>query len=153
MRPIHGQNSVQVVDFVLEELSPIALEIDLVKFALEVLVTDPNPIRSVDPDQQIRERKTVIPDRKVFGADVDDLGVDQRPRAVHFDVDDPDWSADLGRRNAAAGSEAGLPIPEGIPKVVHDHSDGRGAGLGNWLTSGPKDRVSKESNSMDSHVT
>lgn len=153
MGPIYGQNAVQVVDFVLEKFGSVSLEVDLMEVSFEVLVTDPDPVGPLDSDQQVGERKAVIPDRKVLGADVDDFRVDQGPRPVHLDVNDPDGSPDLGPGNPPAGSEAGLPIPKGISEIVDNHPDRSGARLGYRLTSGPKDRVSEKSNSMNGHVT
>ncbi len=153
MRPIHGENPIQVINFMLEELGPITLEIDFVELAPEILVADPDPVGSLHPDQEVREGKTVVPHREIFGADVDDFGVDQGPRTVHLDVNNPDRGPDLGGCDTAAGAETGLPIAERIAEVVDDHPDGRRAWLGNRLTSGPKHRVSKEANSVNSHAS
>ena len=120
---INGEHAVEVVDFMLEELRAIGLEVDFLLVALEVLKSNPDPVGPLDPDHQIREGKAVVPDREVLGPDVDNLRIDEGPRPIHLDVDDPDWGADLGCRNGPPSPESRLPVSEGVPEIINDHSD------------------------------
>ena len=79
MRAVHGQDPVEVVDLVLNELGPVTLEVHLRPFPLEVLIANPNPVGTGDPDEKVGEREAVVPDREILVADVHDLGIDERP--------------------------------------------------------------------------
>jgi hypothetical protein len=50
---IHRQHSVEMVDFVLQQLGAIPLQLDLVGFTLQILVADANAVRSLHANQQI----------------------------------------------------------------------------------------------------
>lgn len=151
MRPIDRQHAIEVIDLMLQQLGPVALELGLVELAAQVVVAHPNAIGAEDADQQVGEREAVVPHREVLVADIDDFRVDQHPGLVHLDVDQAERGADLGRRDATATAEAGLPIAEGIGQVVDDNAHGRGLRVGNQFAAFAQDGITQESDSADGH--
>jgi len=148
---VDREDSIEVVNLVLEQLGHVTLELDFVGVALGVLVADPDAPGPLYPDQQVGIGEAVIPDREIVAADLRDFGIDQHPGTRHLTVDDPERRADLGRGERASGTEPGLGVAERLPEVVHDHADGKGARLGDGLAAGPEDRVAEESDSVDGH--
>jgi hypothetical protein len=73
--PIDSQDAIEVIDLVLKKLRPIAFEVNLLPVALEVLIPHPDPIGARDPDQEVGERKTIVPHLEILGPNIDDLGV------------------------------------------------------------------------------
>jgi hypothetical protein len=51
LRAIHREDPIEMIDLMLEELGPIAVQVDFVPRALEVLVAHPDPIGSRDANQ------------------------------------------------------------------------------------------------------
>ena len=79
---VQGEDSVEMVDLVLEQLGPVTLEVGFEFVALHVLIPNSNPVRPLDPHDQAREGEAVVPDREVVGTDIDDFGIDERPGAI-----------------------------------------------------------------------
>lgn len=104
--PIDGKHTVKVVDLMLEQFRSIGFQVDLLGVAFQILKSNPDAIGPLDPDHQVRKGEAVVPNREIFGSDVDNLWVDEGPRSIHLDVDDPDWGSDLGRCNRPPGPES-----------------------------------------------
>jgi len=151
VRPIDGEDAVEMIDLVLQELRPVALQVDFLPGALEVLVLDPDPIGPAHADEQVGEGEAVVPHLEVLVADIHDLRVDHRPGLVHLQIDHPDRSTDLRRRDRPSGAEPGLPVPQGLTHVVHDDPNGGGTRPGNGFTLGPEDGITQEANAVDGH--
>jgi hypothetical protein len=153
LRPIDREDPVEVIDLVLQQLGTVALDLQLGPLTLEILIAKPDPIRPGDPDQEIRKGEAVVPHLEVFGSYVEDLRVDQWPGlSPHLDIHHPNWSPNLRGRNAPPLAEAGLPISQGFPHVIHDDPDPGRLRPCDGLTRSSKDRVSQESNPMNGHV-
>src|SRR5262249_6015699 len=146
---IDREYPVQVVDLVLQQLGAIALELDLMGVSLEILIADPNVIRPLHPDQQVGEGEAVVPHREVLGPDIDDLGIDQGPGLIHFNVDDPNRRTDLRASDGTTATKTGLPISESLPQVIDDDPHGSRAGLCDELAARPKDGVAEEPDPVD----
>jgi len=108
--PVYGQHTIQVIDLVLQELCSITFDFRLRPFTSQILILDPDPVSTRNADPEIRERKAIVPDLKILVADVQDFGIYQRERLVHFHVDHTDRGSDLRSSDGAAVTEAGLPI-------------------------------------------
>jgi hypothetical protein len=141
LRPVDGEHAVQVIDLVLEQLRPITFDVHFLPFAFQILITYPNAVSARDANQEIGERKAIIPDFEVFSTDVYNLGVDQRPGTIHLDISHADRRTDLRGRNSTATSKPRLPIPQRFPQVVHDDSDAGRSRFGNRLATGAEYRV------------
>jgi hypothetical protein len=105
VRAIEREDPVEVIDFVLQKFRSIALEVEFHRRTLQVLVSNSDPVGSLDSNHQVWKGKAVIPDKEVFRSDVDDLGIDQRPGAIHLNVDNPHRGPDLWGCNRPAGSK------------------------------------------------
>lgn len=151
MRPVDREHSVEVIDLMLQQLRPVALEIGLVRLAAQVVVSDANAVRPEDAHQQVGEREAVVPHREILIADIDDLRIDEHPRLVHLDVHEAERCPDLWRGDAASAAEARLPVAQGIGEVVdHDAHCGR-LRVGNQLATFAENGITQESNSADGH--
>jgi hypothetical protein len=151
LRSIYGENTVHMVDLVLEELRTITLDLHFRPFPLQILIPDPNPVRSGHSYQELGKRETVVPDLEVLVSDVHDLWVYQRPRLVHLYVNHSNRRPDLGCRDGSSASKAGLPITKRLTHVVHDDSNRSGLRLRNRLAFGPKDGVAEKSDAVNGH--
>lgn len=150
-RPVDRKNSVEMVDFVLQEFGPIGLELDLVALPLLVVVPNPDPISSLNSHQQIREGETVVPYGEVVGSNIDDLWIDQNPGSFHLNVNDSDRRSDLGSGDAPTRSETTLPISKGLPQVVDDDPDRGRLVVFDRRAAGPEHGVAQKSDSVDGH--
>src|SRR5262245_41205322 len=140
-----------MVDFVLDQLGAIALELFFVPNAFDILVSYANPICPLDPHEEVGERKTVIPDPEILGSDVDDLGIDEGPRLLHLDVNHADRSTNLWSCNCPTTSEARLPVAQGLTQIVEYDSHGRRPWSCDRLAAGAKDGIAEEPDAMDRH--
>jgi hypothetical protein len=52
---VDREDSVEVVDFVLQEFRPITFQIHLYPVSLKILVSNPNAVRSRNSNQEVRE--------------------------------------------------------------------------------------------------
>jgi hypothetical protein len=95
--PIHCEHPVEVINLVLKELCTITLHLDFLPVTFKVLIPNSDPIGAGNPNEEVGEGKTIVPYFEVLGADVNDLGIDQRPWSIHLDVHHPNRSADLRR--------------------------------------------------------
>ena len=77
MGTVHRQHAVQVVELVLEQLGPVALQLHLVPLTLEVLIADPDAVGPGDSDEKVGKREAVVPYLEVLVPDIDDLRVDR----------------------------------------------------------------------------
>ena len=151
MRPVYREHPVEMVDLVLQQFRAIALELGFMRLAPQVVVADANAVGAEDAHQQVGVREAVVPDRKVFVADVHDFRIDEHPGLVHLDVREPERRADLRRRNAAPGAKARLPVAEGIREVIHHDTNRRRLGVGDRFAALPEDRIAKQADSTDGH--
>jgi hypothetical protein len=150
--PVHRKHAIEMIDLVLEELRTVTFHLDLLPIAFEILIAYPNSICAGDPDEEIREGETIVPDLEVLCSYVDDLGIDQWPGSIHLDIHHSNRSADLRRRNPSATPEPRLPIPEGLSHVIENDSDAGGPSFGDWLAAGAQYRVAEKPDAMDGHM-
>src|SRR4051812_12254947 len=148
---IHREYAVEVIDLVLEKLCTVSLHFYLLPLPFEVLISHSDPVSPRYTDQEVRERKAIIPDLEVLCPDVDDLRIDQWPRPIHLDVYHSNRGANLRRGDSATAAKTRLPVPESFPEVVQNDSDPRRLRLGDRLTPGAEDGVTKKSDSMNRH--
>ena len=73
-----------MIDLVLEEFGDRALGIQGVNASTQILITHFDSVGALDTDQEMRYREAIVPDEKVFCADLDDLGIDECPSAVLY---------------------------------------------------------------------
>ena len=151
MRPVDCEHSIEVIDLMLQQLSPVALEVGFVSPAAQVVIPHTNPVGTEDANEQVGERKAIIPHREILVPDIDDLGIDQHPRLLHFDVHQPKRGADLRSRNAAAAAEARLPVAQCVGEVVDHDPHCRRLRIRNQLATLAQNGITQESNSADSH--
>lgn len=151
VRPIDRQDAVEVIYLVLDELGSIPVEFDFVNGVSHILVLEANSVGPLDPYQHVGERETVVPHDEIFGANINNLGVDQWPGAVHFDVDDSYWGPDLRGRDGTSGPKPRLPVAEGFAQVVDDHTHRGGARMGNCGALGPENWVAQQADAVDRH--
>jgi len=151
MRPVDCEHSVEVIDLMLQQFSPVALEVGFVRPAPQIVIADANPVGSEDANKEVGEREAVIPHREVLVPNVDDLGVDEHPGLVHFDVRQAKWRADLRSRDAASTAEPRLPVAQCVGEVVHHDTNGRRLRIGNQLAAFAQDGITQKSNSADGH--
>jgi hypothetical protein len=151
MRPVDGEHSIEVIDLMLQQLGPVALEVGFMRPAAQVVIAHTNPVGTEDANEEVGEREAIIPHREVLVPDVDDLGIDEHPRLLHFDVHQAKWRADLRSRDAAPTPEARLPVAQCVGKVVHHDAHCRRLRIGNQLATLAQDGITQESNSADSH--
>jgi hypothetical protein len=93
---IYCKHSVEMIDFVLEQLRAIALHLDFLPITFEILIAHPDAIGARHPNQEVGERKTVVPHLEILVPYVDDFRVDQRPGPIHLDINHPYRRAELG---------------------------------------------------------
>src|SRR4026207_221858 len=140
-----------MVDFVLQELGAIPLQLDLVAFALEILVAHADVVGALHSHQQVGEGETIVPDREILRADIHDLGINKGPGLLHLALDNPDRSANLGGGNPAPAAKARLPVSQRLAHVVHDDPDRGRPGLGNEVAARPQDGVAQQPDAMNRH--
>ncbi len=151
MRPVDREHSIEVIDLMLQQFSPVTLEVGLMRLATQVMITDANAVGPEHPHEQVGEGKAVIPHREVLVPDIDDLGIYEHPGLVHLDVDQAERRTDLRGRDAASAAEARLPVAERVSKVVHHDAHRGRLRVGNQLATLAKDGVTQESDSADGH--
>lgn len=151
MRTINREHPVQVIDLVLQQLRAIALEFRFVRLPAKVVVAHANAVGAQDAHEEVREGKAIVPDGEIFLADVDDLRVDQDPGPFHLDVDQAQWRPDLRRSDAAAASEARLPVTQRIGQVIDHNANRRRLRVRDQFTAFSKHGIAKKANSTDGH--
>ena len=151
MRPVDREHSVEVIDLMLQQFRPVALEVGFVRLAPQVVIADADAVGSEDAHEQVGEREAVIPHREVLVPDVDDLGIDEHPRLVHLDVRQAKRRADLRRRDAAPAAETRLPVAQGVGEVVHHDTNRRRLRIGNQFAAFAQDGITQKSDSADGH--
>jgi len=151
MRPVDREHSVEVIDFMLQQLGPLPLEVCLVLPATEVVIANPDTVSTQDADEQVGKRETVIPDREVLIPDVDDLGIDEHPRLFHLDVHQPKRRTDLRSGDTPPAAEARLPVAQGIGEVIHHDAHRGRLRIGNQFAAFAQDGITQESDSTDGH--
>lgn len=148
---VDRQHAIEVIDLVLQEFGAVAFEFCVVRRPLQILVLDLDAMDPGDPNQELRERKTIIPDGEVLAADIDDFGIDEGPGLIHLDIDHPNRCPNLGGGDRPAAAESRLPVPEGVPQVVNHHPHGGRPWLGDRVAPGPEDGVPQEANAVNGH--
>lgn len=142
--PVHGEDAVEVVDFVLNELGHVAAEIGAMLATAEVQVLQRNVVRANDTDHELWERKAVVPNLEVVGTDVDDLRID-KGHAVFGELDehDADRGTDLRCGQGPAHVMLLFGPSERVAEIV-GHEAHRGAqGVGDGGATSPENRVAE----------
>ncbi len=151
MGTIDRQHAVEVINLVLKQFRPVALKLGLVHPTAQVAVADANAVGTKHTHQQVGEREAIVPHREVLVSDVNDFGIDQNPRLIHFDIDQTKRGPDLRRGDAPSAAKPRLPVVQRIRQIIHDHSDGRRLRIGDQFAALAKYRVAQKANSTHSH--
>ena len=134
-RPVHRQNSIQVIDLVLQQLGERAFGVDRLCRAGFIHVAHTHPFGAFQPDQQIGEGEAIVPHTELLLALEFELRIAQPVGAsANLDIDQAAGFADLHRADAAAESMRALEFVEGGAEVFEHRLrivggiDGRGDG-------------------------
>ncbi len=100
--PIDSEHAVQVVDFMLQKFGESAFRPDPFPLSEFVEESDIDGIIPLNVGENVRERKTIIPESEALSALPDDSGIDQRTGIFKVDIDDFLRRADLRRSDASA---------------------------------------------------
>src|SRR5260370_18746205 len=118
---VDGENSVEVVDLVLQQLGEIMVitGIKFENFAVQVLITHADLTMAFDLHKDRKETQAGVPDDDFLFAAPDDFRIDDRPRLGVRKLEDDDsvQHADLGSRDAASIAAGGPPIRERVGQV------------------------------------
>src|SRR3982751_3529378 len=72
LRSVDREDTIEMIDLMLKQLGLVAFDIQLQPFALQILITNSDPVRAGDANQEVGKREAVVPDVEVFVADVHD---------------------------------------------------------------------------------
>ena len=111
---VHREHAIEVIDLVLQQLGEVPFGLKFVRGPCQVPIAYRDVVRALDPDSQVRERETIIPNEKISISDVHDLRVDHGPPALPFHVHEADRRADLRRGNAARASVPLTPVAQRV---------------------------------------
>lgn len=147
---IDRQNAVQMVHFVLNQFGERAFSVQLPVFSGGCLVAQLNPGGAFQPDHEIGERETVVPETKDLTAFPNKLRVDEFiGRAIDLHVNDAGGVADLDRADAASEAVRAAEFGESVAEVVDERLDRGGAGDG--LGDGAQEWVAEEEDTAGGH--
>lgn len=128
-RVIDGEDAVEVIHLVLDELGQGPFGFEAVAGTGAVLVFNHDAEVTAQPDHEIREREAVVPQFKSLRALFQADGIDQLvAAAVHLEEDDAERLADLDGADTASEAVAAAEIGEGVGEVGQNAPDFRGAG-------------------------
>src|SRR5467141_3242099 len=149
---IEGQNAVQMVDLMLQQLRHRPLELHGILLALGIGVVHRDLIGPVDANQQVGKREAVVPHQKIVAPHVGDLGVHHRPTLlIHLDENDPHRGADLRRRERASHLVLLPGNGERIPQIVRDQPRRGGLRVLDPLAADSQDRIAQLADASYGH--
>ncbi len=139
-----------MIHFVLHEFRERAGRFEQPRFARLVLIPDGDGSRALHVDQQIRERKTVVPEPDLLLALPLEAGIHQGVgHALKLEVNDTLQFADLDRADAPAEPVRALELVKRIPEIAKGQlCFGR---AGNRIGHGPQQRVAELKDSACRH--
>ena len=96
--------------------------------------------------------ETIIPEQKIFGTDIDDLGIEHEPWRVCLAVYETQRSADLWSGQGATDPGPLFQVLEGLFEIVGHEAGSRCFRARHVFTTCAEDRVAKLPYSVDSHA-
>lgn len=124
-RTIDGENAVEMIHLVLEELRQRAAGFERFLSTVIAHVLQANGLGALEPDQQIRKRETVVPKLEFLLAFEGPLGVDETVgRAAELEVNHTLEYADLYRADSAAEAVRALEFVQRVAEILEDRSGG-----------------------------
>ena len=118
---VNAQNSVQVIDFVLEKLRQVAgfSGTDFMTCATEILIADRDFLVPLDLHENGEETEAGIPHDDFFVAALNDLRIDQWPGFItrKLQEDHALGDAELGSGDAAAVTGFAAPMGKGVLQI------------------------------------
>ena len=151
-RSIDREHAVEMVDLMLQQFGYITLGVHGVRLALEVVVPHLDSVCALHPDHEIREGEAVVPNVEVLVPHIDDLRVYKAPGLVHFDIDEPDGSADLRRSDASPLSEPRLPVAQRLFEIIGDYAYPGRAWVAHGRTLHPKGWITQQADTVYGHA-
>jgi hypothetical protein len=115
--PVDGQDSIQMIDFVLEQFRKGAFGPECVAFPVHILIPDVHREAASHLDEEIGQAEAIIPQRHPLSAVSDNDGVDQSLHSVAVDDDNPLRRSYLRGRDAAAESMKRTEVIERVGEV------------------------------------
>src|SRR5215467_12069265 len=153
---IEGKNSVEVIDFVLQEFGKIAIlpGLNLDRLAAQGLILHANFAMAFDLHEDGEKAQAGVPDDDLLPAARDDLGVYQRPGPGlrQLEEDHALEYAQLRSGNTPAIARGCAPVRQRVSQVRHQFSGLAGGGVAHPRTLLPQERIAELQDGTDGHV-
>lgn len=152
---INGEDSIQVIDFVLQQFREKAIvsRAEFENLAAQVLITDGDFAVPLHLHKDRQETQASVPDDDLFRAALDDFRVDQRPRldSGKLKKDYALQDSNLRGGDASAVACSFAPVSQRVAEVLRQQANLAGCRIADRQRLLPQDRIAELKKSANGH--